>query len=184
LEWLPELRFLQRCLEESPKVPLEPPQEPPPDLGGYGGGTEERDDEGAGPLVATSAVDDAEGRCAAVSSLRRRSLRSSKNMGSGRLRRRCKPRVVNRSLSPWSTFMEVQVGYGHTQLVVRLGHLLKALAVIRNGEITLNEVSELDVEEEGSGLAIPKELGSRLAGGGVADVDDIGEVVGDQPGGP
>lgn len=43
------------------------PPEPPLDLGGSSGGTKKRDDEEARPPMATSTVDDAEGRCGVVS---------------------------------------------------------------------------------------------------------------------
>jgi hypothetical protein len=52
----------------------------------------------------------------------------------------------------------------------------------------LNEVPKLGVEEEDSCLTVPKKLGfdrkPRLAGGGVAIEDGVGEVVGDRPGDP
>jgi hypothetical protein len=52
----------------------------------------------------------------------------------------------------------------------------------------LNKVSELGVEEEGSCLVIPKELGfdheTRPTGGGDVIEDGVGEVVGDRSGNP
>jgi hypothetical protein len=39
-----------------------------------------------------------------------------------------------------------------------VGHVLEAAAVLRDGQVPLTEVAELDVEMEGASLLIPEEL--------------------------
>jgi len=69
-----------------------------------------------------------------------------------------------------------------------LRHVLEAPAKFRDGEITLDEIAELDVEVEGAGLPIAEKLVLQGApdgtGGGDAIDHHLGEVGGDRAGDP
>jgi len=54
---------------------------------------------------------------------------------------------------------EGAVGDDFTSVTKLVYHALELLAVIGDGQITLNEVAELGVEEEGACLAVIEELG-------------------------
>ena len=64
-----------------------------------------------------------------------------------------------------------------------LGHALEAAAVVDDGQIALSEGAELLVGVEGTGGALPQELGldgePNHSSGNVALGDGVGEVVGD-----
>ena len=67
-----------------------------------------------------------------------------------------------------------------------LRHVLEAPAKVRDGEITLDEIAELDVEVEGADLPIAEKLVLQGtpdgAGGGNAIDHHLGEVGGDRAG--
>ena len=75
------------------------------------------------------------------------------------------------------------VGDRLAEIAKILGHALEAAAVVDDGQIALSEGAELLVGVEGTGGAVPQELGldgePDHSSGGVALGDGVGEVVGD-----